>query len=97
LSASQFSFIDTSVIGGRTYKYVVTSYNVLGGESIYSNNVNVTPSTRPSGMAAPTEVTHDLTSVTLQWNYPVSNGASPVTSFILYHKADYETSYQKIF
>lgn len=57
--ASQFNYIDTSITGGRTYNYVLTSYNVLGGESIHSNNITVTPIREPSGMTAPTEVTHD--------------------------------------
>jgi hypothetical protein len=81
------------VTGGREYVYVVTSYNVLGGESQHSNQVKLSPIKEPSGMTAPTEVTHTLTSVTLQWVAPASDGAADVVKYRLYHKADYMSSY----
>jgi hypothetical protein len=40
-------------------------------------------------MTAPTEVTHDLTTITLQWIAPTSDGASDVLAYVVYHKADY--------
>lgn len=48
-------------------------------------------------MSAPTEVTHDQTSITLQWTAPVSNGASPVTKYVLFAKADYESSFKEVY
>lgn len=48
-------------------------------------------------MSAPTRVTHDQSSVTLQWQDPVSDGASPVLRFVLYSKADYESSYKEVY
>lgn len=45
--------------------YSVTAYNELGGESLPSQTISVTPITIPSGMIAPIRVTHTETSVTL--------------------------------
>ncbi len=84
-------------MGGRNYTYVVTSSNILGGESEQSNDVNVIPAKAPSGMAAPNEVTHDKSSITMKWTNPNSNGASPVLKFILYSKADYESSFTEVY
>lgn len=58
LTAHDFTYTDTTVIGGHRYKYYVTAFNVLGGESAPSITLTVTPSQAPSGMAAPLEVTH---------------------------------------
>jgi hypothetical protein len=89
LAANQFFYSDSSITGGECYRYTITSYNVLGGESDYSNLLSVIPIKEPSGMTAPEEVTHDQTSVTLKWIAPTSDGASPVLKYIIYHKADY--------
>jgi hypothetical protein len=70
---------------------------VLGGESDKSVDFTVTPNKAPSGMAQPTEVTHDQTSITLVWTAPSSDGASPVTKYVLYAKADYEPSYVEVY
>jgi hypothetical protein len=67
LLANQFSFTDSTVVGGDEYKYAITCYNEIGGESIKSNTDSATPSIAPVGMDAPSEVTHDTTSVTVQW------------------------------
>jgi len=48
-------------------------------------------------MAAPTRVTHDLTSITLQWTAPTADGDSDVTQYILYSKADFETTYSQVY
>jgi hypothetical protein len=65
LAANQFSFTDSTVVGGDEYKYTITCFNEIGGESIKSNQDGATPSVVPIGMDAPTEVTHDTTSVTV--------------------------------
>ena len=58
LPPSQFSYTDGDVVGGKDYKYYVTAYNQLGGESSASQSFEVTPITVPTGMTAPTRVTH---------------------------------------
>ena len=65
LPAAQFAHTDTTIVGGTSYKYHVTAYNQLGGESLASLPFEVTPITVPSGIAAPTRVTHTQTSVTM--------------------------------
>ena len=48
-------------------------------------------------MASPVEVTHDLSSITVEWNPPTADGDSDVTKYILYVKAEYQTSYSQIY
>lgn len=96
MPASQFAFTET-VIGGKKYEYYVTAFNSLGGESKRSISFKVTPIKVPSGMVAPTRVTHDLNSVTLQWTAPPNNGKSEVLRYLLYAKADYEANYKLAF
>jgi hypothetical protein len=48
-------------------------------------------------MLAPVELTHDKSSVVLQWAAPASDGASPITSYVLYAKADFESQYVEVF
>jgi len=48
-------------------------------------------------MHAPVEVTHDLTSVTLKWEHPDSDGSSDVTNYIVFHRADYDSAYREVF
>ena len=97
LPASQFAYVDTSIVGGLCYKYAATSSNILGGESDFSIDFMVTPTKAPSGMTAPKEVTHDQTSITLQWMAPDSDGSSPITAYVLYAKADYESSFKEVY
>ena len=62
-----------------------------------SQMFEVIPITIPSGMAAPTRVTHTLTSITMQWKVPQSDGDSEVYRYDLFAKADFESEYYKIF
>lgn len=48
-------------------------------------------------MHAPIEVTHDTTTVTVQWQVPDYDGSSEVTSYVLYWKADYQASYSEVY
>lgn len=89
LTAHDFYYTDSGVDGGHDYQYYITSFNVLGGESVQSLTLYVTPSQAPSGMTAPIEVTHSKNSVTLSWNPPTSDGSSPVRRYIMYAKADF--------
>lgn len=75
----------------------MTAFNTLGGESKRSVSFKVTPIKVPSGMAAPTRVTHDLNSVTLKWLAPPNDGKSAVIRYLLYAKADYEANYKLAF
>ena len=97
LPASQFQYTDSSISGGQTYEFHVTGYNVIGGESTQSQSFKVTPIQVPSGMTAPTRVTHDLNSITVQWVAPTDDGKSEVTRYLLYAKPDYQASYTVVF
>jgi Fibronectin type III domain len=97
LPASQFTFTDSTVTGGKEYSYHVTASNQRGGESQPSISFKVVPITTPSGMAAPTEVTHDLTSITVEWLPPTQDGDSDVTKYVLMMKAEYQTQYTQVY
>ncbi len=94
---SQFEYTDTSITGGLLYCYHVVAFNVLGGDSQPSVQARVTPITIPSGLLAPTFVTKTKTSLTVQWYYPASNGASEILRYILFIKAEYESQYREIY
>ena len=84
--------------GTKHYTYHVTAYNQLGGESEASYSFDVTPISVPSGMLAPTRVTHTQTSITMQWAEPsISDGSSEVIRYDLEIKADYEASFTRVF
>lgn len=48
-------------------------------------------------MVAPVELTHDKTSVILKWMSPIFDGASPITSYVLYAKAEYESTFTEVY
>jgi hypothetical protein len=48
-------------------------------------------------MTPPIEVTHDLSSITVEWNPPTADGDSDVIKYILYAKAEYQTTYSQIY
>ena len=95
--ASHFLYTDTTVTGGNCYAYFVTAQNPIGGESKPSQSFTVVPITLPSQPDAPTRVTHTQASITLQWAPPASDGDSEITKYVLYAKADFETSYSPIY
>ncbi len=97
LPASQFEYTDTSVTGGLQYCFHVTAVNALGGESEKSVDVQVTPISIPSGLLAPTLVTRTLTSLTVQWYPPASDGDSEVERYILLMKAEFESQYRQVY
>ena len=85
------------MVGGEIYCYHLTSFNVLGGESDYSEKISVTPITIPSGLAAPTLVNNGKTYITVTWLPPTSDGDSEVIKYSLSIKADYQSSYSEIY
>jgi fibronectin type 3 domain-containing protein len=97
VSAYQFYFSDSSVEVSRKYKYAITALNQEGGESEQSNTFEVIPAVAPLQMAAPTEVTHDTTSITLQWVAPSYDGGLPISAYRIYYKADYESAYTEVY
>ena len=84
------------ITGGKTYEYYVIATNHRFS-SEPSTSFKVTPIQIPSGMAAPVEVTHDTSSITVKWTPPSDNGKSEVTRYLLYIMADYEASYRLVF
>jgi hypothetical protein len=97
VGAYQFYYSDNAIEVSHNYKYVITALNNDGGESEHSNAFEITPAVAPLQMAAPTEVTHDISSVTLQWEAPTYNGGSPITAYRLLYKADYQSQYTEVF
>lgn len=97
LPPSQFEYTDSTVTGGKLYCYTIVAFNVLGGDSDFSQDAQVTVISVPSGLPAPTLVTKTKTSLTVQWYYPAFNGASEIKRYILWVKADFESLYREIY
>ena len=51
----------------------------------------------PSGLSSPTLVATTLTSLTVQWTAPTSDGDSEIQRYVLYIKAEYESAYKEIY
>ena len=75
----------------------MTAHNELGGESLASLSFTVVPITIPTGMTAPTRVTHTLDSITLQWTTPTANGDSEIIRYELFAKADFEIDFKEVY
>jgi subtilase family serine protease len=78
------SYRDTAVTNGKTYYYVVTAVNRVGG-SLISTEASATPATVP-GAARDLVARASSTSntVTLSWKAPASNGGSAITGYTIY-------------
>lgn len=97
LSASEYQFTDSTVVGGTQYAYFVTAFNERGGESQPSLTVEVNPITVPSKMDSPTRVTHNLNSITLAWTTPTSDGDSDILEYHLWMRPTYQAAYEKVY
>ena len=97
LDAAQFQHTDSTVVGGTEYKYYVTAYNQLGGESAMSIGLPITPIAEPSATSAPALVDKGKDFITVKWPAPADDGGSTVTRYILYVRAEYDTSYHQVY
>ena len=77
-----FTYEDTSCINGLTYYYQVSALNAVG-EGPFSNEESATPAGSPSRPENLQAIPGDG-QVTLEWAVPISDGGSPITSYILY-------------
>jgi hypothetical protein len=70
---------------------------LLGGEGDHSAGLNVIPVREPDATDAPALVGKGTDFITVDWVAPAWNGGTEITKYILYIKADYETSYQQVY
>ncbi|MCE7735752.1 MAG: hypothetical protein GPJ54_12790 [Candidatus Heimdallarchaeota archaeon] len=87
LSATTFTYFDSSVSNGNTYFYVVTA--VTGeGESPNSDEISIIPRTIPD---PPTTLigTHGDTIVDLTWTAPGDNGGSVLINYTIYRDGSF--------
>jgi hypothetical protein len=82
---------------GIAYRYFVSAYNALGGESGLSAGLAVTPINEPIAAAAPTLVTKGKDFITVKWLPPTDMGGSEVTKYILYARPEYDPTYKQIY
>ena len=70
---------------------------MLGGDGNPSEALPVTPITEPLASSAPTLVTKGQDSITVEWLAPTHDGGSPITKYILYVRAEHDSSYQQVY
>jgi titin len=81
-NTSLLSYVDTTVINGQKYYYVVTAVNGLG-ESGQSNEVSITIGDVPSVPLNPSAV-HGDGQINVSWQVPASQGAFPIFQYRVY-------------
>ncbi len=82
-TSTTLSYIDSNVVAGMTYYYVVKAVNSVGTSSASNEASSSIPSTVPS---APTNLAAALATgkITLTWSAPASSGSSPLTGYVIY-------------
>ncbi|MFW9914322.1 MAG: SBBP repeat-containing protein [Candidatus Thorarchaeota archaeon] len=75
-------FVDTTVVDGVTYYYIVTAVNALG-ESLFSNEVSTTPTAIPT-VPQNFSATSGDNFIELSWIPPIDDGGSVITSYRIY-------------
>ncbi|MHA2275864.1 MAG: fibronectin type III domain-containing protein, partial [Candidatus Kariarchaeaceae archaeon] len=89
-NTTAISFVDSTVINGNLYYYVLTAQNSLG-EGAQSNEKNVIPSTIP-GQPTGLTVTKNDTFVDLSWTAPIDNGGATLTGYKIYRNGSLLTT-----
>ena len=72
---------------------------MLGGEGPYSAGLPNTPIQEPLAAAAPTLVQSTIGNIgkdfiVVEWIPPTHDGSSPITRYILWVRAQYDTTFQ---
>jgi titin len=94
-NTSLLSFDDLSTTKGTTYFYTVSADNTLG-ESIKSNEVPITPTTKP-GPPESLVTSLDATSyVVLSWSSPSDTGGLPMSEYHVYRSTTSGGPYTQI-
>jgi parallel beta-helix repeat protein len=85
LSGTETSYVDTNVVNGNKYYYVVRATNTVG-EGPRSNEVNLTFGSGPIAPGAPTgfQALSGGTYATLSWSAPADQGSSVITAYKVY-------------
>jgi len=85
LSGTETSYVDTDVVNGSKYFYVVRATNTVG-EGPRSNEVNLTFGSGPIAPGAPSglQALSGGTYATLSWSAPADQGSSVITAYKVY-------------
>ena len=87
-----------TLVSGRAYKYYVTAFNTLGGESDFSEALAVVPIQEPNALqAAPVLVERGQEFATLSWLPPDFDGGAVVERYVLFVMPEYETEYMQVY
>lgn len=82
---------------GIKYLYYVSAVNTLGGEGWLSEPVTVSSIDIPTQPNPPQYVENDLTSITVNWVQPISDGSSPILYYSLEMKPEFENEFVEIY
>lgn len=94
VSATTYGYVDTNVINGNTYYYVVRAYN-SEGNGLVSTELNVIPGQTPSAPQNVT-VTHDDQQVDLTWEAPLDDGGLAIFRYRIYRSTSFGGTYSEI-
>ncbi|OLS18880.1 MAG: Amylopullulanase precursor [Candidatus Heimdallarchaeota archaeon LC_3] len=88
------SYIDTNVVNGNIYYYVISSVSVKG-ESIYSGEITGIPANKPRPVDNLSAIGSNNT-ITLSWLYPVDDGGYIVNGYHIYRSITSGSNYTYI-
>ncbi len=90
-TTSSLNYNDTTVTNGFTYYYVLTAFNALS-EGVQSSETSLSPIGKPT-VVLQLRGFADSSSVTLNWNEPLSLGGYPFVKYNVYRKLISETNF----
>ena len=82
LGNATLTYTDLNVSNGVLYFYRIAAFNALG-QGDYSNEVSVTPRTRPTAPQS-FSLTFGDQNITLNWSAPADDGGAPVLRYNIY-------------
>jgi titin len=76
-------FKDNNILGGITYEFKVVAVNIVG-DSPASPPLAILAAQPPTEPLNVLEKSKNKTSISIQWSAPSSDGATPITGYLIY-------------